>query len=405
MINGIVGRPRTGKSYEATRYHIIPTVLNDKRLVVTNIPINKEYIAKIHGQEYADLIVVVDGQFSEYGKIKPFAHENDFLKYKDWKNDKGQGALFVTDEVHLTCGARSARPELLEYYSLHGHYGHDHLILTQNARKIHRDLKDMTEIVWRTTKLSAFGKDETYFRNTHHGFDNLRESVHRSERQYDPEWYPYYKSHTLSETSVIEAVSKEVKAVLNPYKKISTIFIGAGLLFITFLLVRVFTKELQHIDLSHLEKNVQQEDQEQTLKSDTLTYVKPIKPLSNEQSSLETRDKKTTSDGKTLILSANAKEKQRLKEKSQEYHPFYKVKLHVSGYGSDTRTNQMYYFSASSNGQELFELSLKDLILAGYTVRVLGGCAVEIMYFDYRDFITCDVPTISVSAPALAKVD
>lgn len=404
MINGIVGRPRTGKSYEATRYHIVPTILNDRRLVITNIPINKEYIEKVHGKQYADLVVVVDGQFSEYGKVKPFAHEQDFLKYKDWKNEKGQGALFVIDEVHLCCGSRNARPELLEYYSLHGHYGHDHLILTQNARKIHRDLKDMTEIVWRTTKLSAFGKDETYLQNTHHGFDNLSNSVHQEERRYDPEWFPYYKSHTQSETSVIEATSKQVKAVLNPYKKISLTLIGLGLLVIIFLGVRLFTddpeKSVKQLMDEQLQKNGKIVLPQNSTDSDTKTpVIQNPKPVKSQQ----IEEKYTDKDDSKLKLNVNEKVKGELAKMSKNYHPFYKVQLHVSGYSSDTGRNQTYYFSASSNGQELFEITLKDLLLAGYSVQIFGECIVEIVYFEYRDFLTCDVPTMGVSSLASAN--
>ena len=95
MINAIVGRPGGGKTYEAVRYHILPTLLNDKRKVITNIPINKEYIAKIHGQEYADLVEVIEGNLHDYGMVRPFAVTQDFTKHKDWKNEKGQGVYFV----------------------------------------------------------------------------------------------------------------------------------------------------------------------------------------------------------------------------------------------------------------------------------------------------------------------
>jgi zona occludens toxin len=93
MINAIFGRPGGGKSYEAVKYIILPSILKDKRKVVTNIPVQLDYIEKVHGDEAADLVTVVEGAFSEFGEVRPFAHPQDYLQYKDWRNEKGQGVL------------------------------------------------------------------------------------------------------------------------------------------------------------------------------------------------------------------------------------------------------------------------------------------------------------------------
>jgi zona occludens toxin len=404
MINGIVGRPRTGKSYEAVRYHIVPTLLKDKRLIVTNIPVNKEYIAKVHGQEFADLVIVVDGQFSAYGQVKPFSHEKDFLEYSDWKNEKGQGPLFVIDEIHLCVGTRNARPELLEYFSLHGHYGHDHLILTQNARKIHRDLKDMTEIVWRTTKLSAFGKDDTYLQNTHHGFENLKNAVHQEQRAYDPEWFPYYKSHTQTEGSVIEATAKQVKGVLNPYKKMSYAMFAVGGLIIAFVLSKIFLPEEPAVAKTPTFKTPEKQ------LSDTTNQINPLKSILPEPLSQgKIEDKKDLGETENLPKiktnkSVNEGIKDALVLKSKEYHPFHKVDLHISGFSNDASLRSInYYFAASRNGQELFTLDLKDLYLAGYSVNVLGECVVQVEYYNFTDFIICDTPTVGTQQTLTAQ--
>ncbi|MFB9215678.1 zonular occludens toxin domain-containing protein, partial [Vibrio sinaloensis] len=56
MIFGLAGRPRSGKSYEAVVYHIIPAV-KEGRKVITNIPLNIDKFKKIFGDK-ADLIEV-----------------------------------------------------------------------------------------------------------------------------------------------------------------------------------------------------------------------------------------------------------------------------------------------------------------------------------------------------------
>jgi zona occludens toxin len=391
MINAIVGRPRTGKSYEAVRYHIIPTVLKDKRKIVTNIPVNLDYVAKVHGQEVADLIHIVEVNFGDYKNLRPFSHEDHFLEFDTWKNENGQGVFFVIDEVHLTVPKSGTRPQLLEYYSLHGHYGHDHLILTQNARKIHNDLKDMTEIVWRTSKLSAFGQDDSYLRKTHHGFDNLRSiPVHTETRQYDKEWFPYYKSHTLSKTDVFEATAQEVKANMIPYKK--TIF--CMIVFpILFLCTQLYGAVFPDDDVKKPE----------SISTKPIVNNSTLKPI-NESTVLlpATNTVKKVSVPK-VVESVNDRMLREQKASSKKHHPFHKVQLHIDGFYEDTSKNvKNVYFSASSNGQKLFNISMKDLILAGYMVRVLGPCIIKIEYFDYSDFLVCDVPTIGVDSGQLA---
>lgn len=383
MINAIVGRPRTGKSYEAVRYHIIPAILNDRRLVVTNIPVNKDYIAKIHGQEYANLVIVVDGHFSDYGQVRPFAHEQDFLQYDDWKNDKNQGPLFVIDEMHLSAG-RNARPTLLEYFSMHGHYGHDILCLTQNARKLNKDLKDMIEIAWRTTKLSAFGKDDSYLQKTHHGIDNLRDAVHQEERQYDAEWFPYYQSHTASKGSVLEAVASEVNASINPYAKYSKymiIFGGAFALYFLYQMIAGGPKDVKK-EVTAADVVKSQEPAPQTAN----TLLEAHKQAVVEQPVID------------VVKDDNETELDRIKARSKKYHPFNKVQIHIDGNYEDAHTREsIIFFSASRNGQKLFDLKLKDLYLAGYDVQVYSECVIRIKYFEYEDFLTCDVPTVGVA--------
>ncbi len=95
-------------------------------------------------------------------------------------------------------------------------------------------------------------------------------------------------------------------------------------------------------------------------------------------------------------LLAKQKKEQEAEEKK---HPFYKVGLHIAGWAEYTELGKItknYYLSASQNGQHIFELSLRDLVLAGYTVAVRSSCVIEIQYRKYHDFITCDSPKVGV---------
>jgi len=347
-------------------------LLQDKRLVITNIPVNKEYIAKVHGQEYADLVIIKDGMFSDYGQKRPFSLPQDYLEYDTWKNNKNQGPLFVIDEMHLSAG-REASKELLEYFSMHGHYGHDILCLTQSARKLNRDLKDMIEICWRTVKQSAYGKDDSYWQKTHHGVDNIRDPINTEERSYDPEYFPYYQSHTQSKGSVIEAVASDVKAAFNPYSKWSRRLLIFGVLYMLYFIYGIF------VDDEPVKAKEQPKAEAQQLKPGA-TLQAPQgqqQPDYSEQAQNKTEEKEL--------------------DKGDDYHPFHKVKLHISGsYADQVTGHSNIYFGASANGQKLFNIQLKDLFLAGYDVRVYTDCLVRVKFYSYSEFLTCDVPTIGV---------
>ncbi|MCU8413337.1 assembly protein, partial [Vibrio vulnificus] len=155
MIYAIVGRPRSGKSYESVAFHIIPAIKKGRR-VVTNIPLNIEYFVKIFGDHVRGLIKVVDAQFNNYGSMdRPFSKFEDYID--DWRDENNVGPLFVIDEAHMVIPSRVNDSRILEFYSMHGHYGIDIIILTQNLRKIHADIRAMIEMTYYTAKNTAFG--------------------------------------------------------------------------------------------------------------------------------------------------------------------------------------------------------------------------------------------------------
>lgn len=400
MINAIVGRPRSGKSYEAVRYHIIPAILENKRLVVTNIPVNKEYIEKVHGKEYADLIIIVDGEFHEYGQCRPFSEAKHFLEYDEWKNEKGQGAFFVIDETHL-CIGRDATKEVLEYLSMHGHYGHDILVLTQNARKLHRDLKDMIEICWRTVKMSAFGNDDQYIKKTHHGVDNTRESVHTEERSYDPEYFTYYTSHTQSKGSVFEAVAKDVKGQINPTAKWARRLIIFGVIFTVWSVYSAVTgsgTKTDSVETKTVEKaQVEVEKPKCETELDCFKQLNAAVPVDKNEP--EQITPKPAIAAPNEVKTINQLEYEEREARSKKYHPYHKVNLHLDGW-QQTKETKIIYFAASVNGQKVFRIPHHDLYLAGYDVSFVTECLVEITYFEYSEYITCDVPQIGVTSIA-----
>lgn len=225
MIYAIVGRPRGGKSYESVAFHVLPA-LKEGRKVITNLTLNVEHFVKVLGPEVRDLIVKVDGRMTEYGQMnRPFSTIDD---YKDeWRDDKGVGPLYVIDEAHLAIPSRSNNVELLEFYSLHGHYGIDIILITQNLRKVHRDVRDMIQMTYLCVKNTAFGSNDTYTRKVMDGWNGA--VVNTAPRSYKKAYFPFYKSHSQSSQSVIEATAKDVVAFWKrPIVVLTFIFLSVG---------------------------------------------------------------------------------------------------------------------------------------------------------------------------------
>jgi zona occludens toxin len=370
MINAIVGRPRAGKSYESVIYHILPSA-KEGRKVVTNIPVNLEKVAQFYGKETADNIEIVITNFSDYGMVRPFSQPDDFLKH-DWKNEQGQGCLFVVDEAHLCIGTDAKKP-ILEYLSLHGHYGHDIIIVTQSPKKLHRDLKDMIEVCWRCVKKSVYGDDEHYIKKTYHGVSTRNSDyIHEEEREYQKQYFGFYKSHTQSASAVQEAASKDIKASLFPKKKLAIAMVVVGVLMSLYLGKRVISPA------SDVQKS-------------QVAETKPTESKLIEKPSVAPQPK-----AKQATFKATQSNKS-----NDAAHPFYKVSLHIDGIAEYTLKRYLVkevYFMASQNGQPVFGLSSKDLLLAGYSVAIYGDCLVILSYENYEDWITCDSPRQEMAA-------
>ena len=157
-LNIIVGRPGSGKSYESVVYHVIPA-LKEGRKVVTNLPLNLEHFKQVFGDDVLELIDIREDRFDKAnGVIKSLSRPEDFTQ-EEWQNEKGQGPLFVIDECHFqfpkTGRGKQAHESLLdclEYFSMHRHYGHDVLFMTQSLGKLNKDLRDMIEIQYAVSK-------------------------------------------------------------------------------------------------------------------------------------------------------------------------------------------------------------------------------------------------------------
>ena len=374
MINGLSGRPGAGKTYECVTQHIIPA-LNEKRKIITNIPLNVEWFVSVIGAHVRELIVIVDGGYHNYGKTRPFSNAKDFLQYDTWRNENNQGVYFFIDECHLAMPVGGTDKELKEYLSMHRHYGHDIMLLTQNFRKVDRDVKDMVQTCYLCTKLSMLAKDDTYVCKVADGVS--RNIVHTHTRKYEPKYFGAYQSHTKSQGSVKEKTTTGVKKW---YQRWTTQAAAACFIFAVLILVSAFTRDKP----DHQAEALQKLEQLKTANNPPQPSPAPINTQNpSPPQPLTSKPVKTPQD------------------KPQAEHPFSGLTMHLSGYHADNdnrgRYRKIYYIAISRNGQLINELTHVDLQLAGYAVKVFNPCVAEIAYGDYNAFILCDTPTQDVT--------
>ncbi|WJG27585.1 zonular occludens toxin domain-containing protein [Vibrio furnissii] len=365
MIYAIVGRPRSGKSYESVVYHIIPAVKAGRK-VITNVTLNIDWFVKLFGPEVKSLIQVVDGKLNEFGKLdRPFSK---FEHYQDeWRDEQNRGPLYVIDEAHMVLPNRNLDAAILEFYSLHGHYGLDIILLTQNLRKVHRDIKDMIELTYYCAKNTAFGSDKTYTKKVRIGATT--EVINEELRKYNSSYYPAYQSHTQSKGSVAEAMANDITPIWKRWP-----FLGAAL-FIplgVFLFIFAFSGG---------------------------DDVEPVssEPVVKSQSSVPV----------TSVPDGQPSDKPKKKKSAGDFGPLNDFQMFVTGYSKQIAYSSRTRYTGELNrdltfyriyvavyaDQELrFTFDQTQLQDIGYTFSVLADCVYEVSWNDVSRILTCMDP-------------
>ncbi len=349
----IKGRPGAGKSYECVVHHILPSI-KDGRKVVTNIPLNVDHFAFIYGEHVRDLLEVVPFDFD--GGHRYLSDPEDYKKYQDWKNDKGQGCLFVLDECHLIfplSGRGKSQSDLaekqIEFFSGHRHWGFDFIFLTQSDRKINRLLREDIEICIEVRKNRAMG-DKSYRRYVFYYGDGKKGGlIEQGSREYEDKFFPFYKSHTKSEGEVTEANIKDMKKWHQHWViRIPLVLIVVGVIF-----------SVKNISHAFGDKP----------KSEPVEVV--------QQSAKPVRNAPAKPSFKGL--------------------PFGEFEIFIEGYSDSSyvdkngiyHVQKQVYFSASNSTKFSVDLKLDDFYLAGYQVSVYGPCMVRLTYESATKLVYC----------------
>lgn len=284
----------------------------------------------------------------------------DYKKYQDWKNEKGQGCLFVLDECHLLfplSGRGKAQSDLaerqIEFFSGHRHWGFDFIFLTQSDRKINRLLREDIEICIEVRKNRAMG-DKSYRRYVYYYGDGKRGGlIEQDSREYQDKFFPFYKSHTKSEGEVTEANIKDMKKWHQHWGiRIPLVLIVVGVFFAV--------------------KNI--------------SHVFGDKPNPEPVAALQQSDSKLDKPARSVPVKSSFKGL-----------PFGEFDIFIEGYSDSSYTdkNGVYhiqkqvYFSAVNDAKYQLDLKLDDFYLAGYQVSVYGPCMVRLTYDTATKIIYC----------------
>lgn len=356
MINILIGPPGGGKSFEAVVFHVLPA-LKKGRKVITNLPLVLSEFLKI-SPEFEKLIDVrVVSLAGE--KVRPFS---DLQDYADaWRHpETGSGPLYVIDECHEAIPRMTASVPVMEWFAKHRHESADVLLVTQSYGKLHADIRDMIQLVYRVKKATAFGSQTSYIRKVQ---DGLRgDVVNTTVRKYDPKFFKLYQSHTKGGGQELEA--QDVKPIWFRWP-----FIGTALCF-SMLAVMAFTMDFKNpFDSKSHSGAVALSTPSNALPRHHVA-VNPIPVIEN-----------------VKALPPSIPE------------PFDGRGLHLVGQITWGNQPTRVIFAVSQGGQGVSMVQLDEVLKAGYSWTQYGPCSGTLEFMGKTRSVICDAPTVSVQVP------
>jgi len=392
MINGIEGIPGSGKSYEALVYHILPA-LKDGRKVITNLPLELDYIALLN-PDYRDLIEVrtkplpILGKwdatdiaereafqlFEDGRKVQPsdevptFGHVWDF--YSTWRNSKGQGPLFVIDECHVSFPNRKdgvTPKQVIQWYKLSRHFGADVLLMTQTFRDVESSITSLMAILVKVRKADIIGQSG-YIRKVHSGYRGAM--ISNETREYKKEYFGFYRSHTQGQ-SVTEAGATDSKSMLKTFNRLKWFVIAIAVIFCIY----AFWPNTDRNAFGAKKAQPQSQPQPQSM-------VARIQQHQAEELPKIEFDKP-----------APAPEPEK-KEEPRQGGVYDDYNLHIQGM-LNMADRQLVAFVVSKDNRKIFDITSDDLEKSGYSFEAQGHCAGWLTRNNVRKAIACDAPQSS----------
>lgn len=417
MINGLEGIPRSGKSYEATVYHVLASLMAGRK-VITNLPLVVEMFAAVD-PAFRDLIELrrrvqpVRGVWSaeavdEEGKgqafqlfedghtedpespaalfgekeserrpVSIFGHVWDF--YTTWKHPKtGQGPIFIIDECHVAFPKVGTDKCVVEYFKLHGHFNVDILLMTQNFRDINQPIAGLIAILIKVRKADVLGKKDSYIRKVHAGYRGG--VVSTDERKYKPEYFAFYKSHTQG-NSVAEAAALDMTPFLVKFNRLKWVVLALGVA----LTVWAWWPESP--------KTASGKPEPAWVAA--AKVGRDARYAAAARDAAESKPAAPASGAASALLSVSAPDTLQPVGINEFPDPYATKGLHLTGQLT-MRGQTVYVIAVSQNGAYVNSITSNDLQAIGYLFKSLTDCAAAVQWREKVRAVTCDSPSITV---------
>lgn len=204
-INAYCGLQGSGKSYEVVSGPIVEAVANGRR-VVTNIDgidgeLIRDYVIKkkrIDSNCCGTIVQVTNDRILQPG----FFPDGEL---PDQESVVQAGDLVAVDEAwrFWPDGGGRLPHEHMQFFRMHRHYTHpdtgvacDVALMTQDIGGLHRSLKNVIELSFRTVKMKSIGLARNYRVEMYEGWkQNSRMRIDYFVRKYSAEIFPLYRSY------------------------------------------------------------------------------------------------------------------------------------------------------------------------------------------------------------------
>lgn len=373
MINLLIGRPGAGKSYEAVAFHVLPA-LKQNRKVITNLPLNVAHFVAVLGPFVETLL-----EIRKPTPQKPIRFATPDEYGSSWKHPTtGIGPLYVIDECHFALRRGGTNQQVEEWFSMHRHENADVLLMTQSYGKVDKNIVEMVQLCYRVSKKTAWGQEDKYIRKVLDGVRGAEMNVET--RAYDAAFFPFYKSHTKSDTSA-EAYAQDVK----PFWKQWPV-VGAALCISVGLGSLIYMSATGRGLLSA-----------PSVEAPKVAAVPAPAPDRFADLRREFGDAPAS-----VPVPGGAPVPAPVVPAIPVGMPYAGLQLVVVGqYGRHGEVN--YLFDAYQNGQRVFEVYHADIVAAGYSVEPINGCAAKLLFGGVEWFTTCRVATVQLAPQSVIR--
>lgn len=370
MINLILGQPGGGKSYEAVAFHVIPALV-DGRKVITNLPLQVDVIEAFFPGAKA-LIEIRNPQLVDGVLVRPFScveHYGDTWRHPS----SGVGPLYVIDECHLamprTVVDRAQVPAqrlVEEWYSMHRHELADVLLITQSYGKVNKAIIDLVQVVYRCKKATAFGTSKRYIRKVQDGVRG--EVVNTSIREYESKYFKFYRSHTKSSKAAEELTAGDIIPLWKRWP-----FKGAAICALLVICMSIY--------------NLNREPKHSPPPAPKVVHqVQPVQ-----------ESHPVAQVAKVPVVEAQPRGPE------QKLHPFQGLEMHLMAVMKRMKPQPdqpelLGYIGLAQNGQVVRKVSFDDLHQAGYEITYVSPSVVSLTFKGLDiGYVIADTPVISLA--------